>query len=107
MAKRKLAIYCQSEPFAGVEEDSEDEESQKFGDLSYTRLEPFYFAPAPSESSSKRGREVSRHDIAFIRGNPGSCRYGRVSRTWFSALEDICGLSLTGMRCGSGMRQQS
>jgi hypothetical protein len=49
-----------SEPFASVEEDSEDdEESQKFGDLSCPSNEPFYFAPALSESSSKRGREVS------------------------------------------------
>ena len=66
-----------SEPFASVEEDSEDdeefeddEESQKFGDLSCPSNEPFYFAPAPSESSSKRGREVSRHDVAFMRGKP-------------------------------------
>ena len=31
---------------------------------------PYYFAPAPSESVSKRlgPREVSRHDIAFMRG---------------------------------------
>ena len=55
----------------GEEEDSEeDEESQKFGDLSCPSVEPFYFAPPPSESFSKRGREVSRHDAAFMRGKP-------------------------------------
>ena len=54
-----------------MEEDSEDEDSQKFGDSSCPSEEPYYFAPAPSESFSKRfGREVSRHDIAFIRGKP-------------------------------------
>jgi hypothetical protein len=52
----------------GEEEDSaDDEESQKFGDLSYPSVEPFYFAPPPS---SRRGREVSRHDVAFMRGKP-------------------------------------
>jgi hypothetical protein len=55
----------------GEEEDSEDEEeSQKFGDLSCPSVEPFYFALPPSESFSKRGREVSRHDVAFMRGKP-------------------------------------
>ena len=32
--------------------------------------EPFYFARPPSESFSKRGREVSRHDVASMRGKP-------------------------------------
>ena len=55
----------------GEEEDSEDdEEAQKFGDLSCPSVEPFYFALPPSESFSKRGREVSRHDVAFMRGKP-------------------------------------
>ena len=48
----------------GEDEDSEDdEESQKFGDLSCPSKDPFNFAP---ESFSKRRREVSRHDVAFI-----------------------------------------
>ena len=55
----------------GEEEDSEDdEESQRFGDLSCPSVEPFYFALPPSESVSKRGRKVSRHDVAFVRGKP-------------------------------------
>ena len=55
----------------GEEEDSEDdEESQKLGDMSCPSDEPFYFAPPPSESFSRRGREVSRHDVVFVRGKP-------------------------------------
>ena len=55
----------------GEEEDSEDDEgSQQFGDLSCPSVEPFYFALPPSESFSKRGREVARHDVAFMRGKP-------------------------------------
>jgi hypothetical protein len=55
----------------GEEEDSEDDEgSQKFGDLSCPSVEPFYFVLPPSESFSKRVREVSRHDVAFMRGKP-------------------------------------
>ena len=55
----------------GEDEDSEDdEESKRFGDLSCPSEEPFYFAPPPAESFSKRRREVSRHDVAFMRGKP-------------------------------------
>ena len=76
-----------SEPFASVEEDSEDdEESQKFGDLSCPSVEPFYFAPAPSESLSKRGCEVSRHDIAFMRGKP------RLMSLWEGELHLVFGI---------------
>ena len=50
------------------EESEDDEESQNFGNLSCPSKNPFYFAP--SESFLKRRREVSRHDVAFIRGKP-------------------------------------
>ena len=55
----------------GEDEDSEDDEgSKRFGDSSCPSEEPFYFAPPPAESLSKRRREVSRHDVAFMRGKP-------------------------------------
>ena len=65
-------VVATSEPFASVDEDIEDEEFQRFGGLSCPCEEPYYFAPAPSKSVSKRLgiREVSRHDIAFMRGKP-------------------------------------
>ena len=88
----------------GEEENSEDEESQKFGDLSCPSVEPFYFALPPSESFSKRGREVSCHDVAFMRGKP---RLMALWGIWFLALADICELLLTGTRRGCGMRHQS
>ena len=63
---------ARSDPSAiGEDDDSEDdEESLWFGDFSCPSVEPFYFALPPSESVSKRGREVSRHDVAFVRGKP-------------------------------------
>jgi hypothetical protein len=55
----------------GEDEDSvDDEEPRKFGDASCPSKQPFYFAPPPSESVTKRCREVSRHDVAFISGKP-------------------------------------
>ncbi len=55
----------------GEDEDSEDDgESRKVGDSSCPSEQPFYFATPPSRSVSKRRREVSRHDVAFIRGEP-------------------------------------
>ena len=56
----------------GEDDDSEDdEESRKLGDLSCPSEQPFYFSAPPSRSVSKRRREVSRHDVAFVRGDRG------------------------------------
>jgi hypothetical protein len=48
----------------------DDEESEKLGGISCPSDQSFYFSPPPSESFSRRGREVSRHDVAFVRGKP-------------------------------------
>ena len=64
-------VICSSESSASVDEDEDDDdESLKLGDSSCPSVEPYYFAKAPSKSFSKRfGNEVSRHDIAFVRGS--------------------------------------
>ena len=62
-------VICPSESSSSTDEGDDDDESLKFGDSSCSSDEPFYFAKAPSKSFSKRyGSEVSRHDIAFVRG---------------------------------------
>jgi hypothetical protein len=64
-------VASREQSVLGEDEDSGDDEgSRKFGDSSCPSKQPFYFAPPPAESVTKRCREVSRHDVAFIRGKP-------------------------------------
>ena len=71
MVPKVSEIVVPSESSSTANEDDDDDESLKLGDTSCPTEEPYYFSAAPTESVSKRyGREVSRYDIAFVRGAP-------------------------------------
>jgi hypothetical protein len=64
-------VVCPSESSASADNGDDADEASKYGDSSCPSEEPYYFAKEASKSFSKKyGSEVSRHDIAFVRGAP-------------------------------------
>ncbi len=64
-------VVCLIESFASANDGDDADEASKYGDSSCPSEEPYYFAKEASKSFSKKyGSEVSRHEIAFVRGAP-------------------------------------
>ena len=86
-------LVCDSELAGGerVPDVGEDDESLTFGDSSCPSAQPFYFAKTPSKSYSKKfGSDVSRHDIAFVKGASDSYYYEKMSRIWCLVSAGVC-----------------
>ena len=83
--------------------DGDDDESLTFGDSSCPSAQPFYFAKTPSKSYSKKfGSDVSRHDIAFVKGASDSYYYEKMSRVWWCLVSaGVCLLWWIGIWCDS------
>ena len=80
-------VVCPSESFASADDGDDADEASKYGDSSCPSEEPYYFAKEASKSSSKKyGSEVSRHDIAFVRGAP------RLMSLWKGELHLVFGI---------------